>query len=127
MVDSISRVVFLAADGTFWPGGMAERRCHMIENSREKILFAATKIAQAHGYNGLNFRDLAEDVGIKAASIYYYFPGKADLAAAVAKRYWENAAAALETLLAESPDPAVALRRYPETFAGRLRMTIVCA
>jgi len=92
----------------------------MIENSREKILFAATKIAQAHGYNGLNFRDLAEDVGIKAASIYYYFPGKADLATAVAKRYWENAAAALETLLAESPDSASALRRYPETFRWAL-------
>jgi len=92
----------------------------MIENSREKILFAATKIAQAHGYNGLNFRDLAEDVGIKAASIYYYFPGKADLAAAVAKRYWENAAAALETLLTESSDPASALRRYPETFRWAL-------
>jgi TetR/AcrR family transcriptional repressor of nem operon len=92
----------------------------MIENSREKILFAATKIAQAHGYNGLNFRDLAEDVGIKAASIYYYFPGKADLAAAVAKRYWENAAAALETLLAESSAPARALRRYPETFRWAL-------
>jgi TetR/AcrR family transcriptional regulator, transcriptional repressor for nem operon len=92
----------------------------MIENSREKILFAATKIAQAHGYHGLNFRDLAEDVGIKAASIYYYFPSKADLAAAVARRYWENAAAALATLLTESSDPAGALRRYPETFRWAL-------
>jgi TetR/AcrR family transcriptional regulator, transcriptional repressor for nem operon len=92
----------------------------MTENSREKILIAATKIAQARGYNGLNFRDLAEDVGIKAASIYYYFPSKADLAAAVAKRYWENAAAALETLLAESSDPTAALRRYPETFRWAL-------
>ena len=92
----------------------------MTENSREKILFAATKIAQAHGYNGLNFRDLAEDVGIKAASIYYYFPSKADLAAAVAKRYWANAATALETLLTESRDPASALRRYPETFRWAL-------
>ncbi len=92
----------------------------MIENSREKILSTATRIAQAHGYNGLNFRDLAEDVGIKAASIYYYFPGKADLAAAVAKRYWENAAVALETLLTESSDPISALHRYPETFRWAL-------
>jgi TetR/AcrR family transcriptional repressor of nem operon len=92
----------------------------LIENSREKILIAGTMIAQAHGYNGLNFRDLAEEVGIKAASIYYYFPSKADLAAAVAKRYWENAAAALETLLAESSGPAGALRRYPETFRWAL-------
>jgi len=91
-----------------------------MENSREKILSAATKIAQAHGYNGLNFRDLAEEVGIKAASIYYYFPSKSELAAAVAKRYWENAANGLETLLAESSDPASALRRYPETFRWAL-------
>jgi TetR/AcrR family transcriptional regulator, transcriptional repressor for nem operon len=92
----------------------------MTQNSREKILIAATKIAQAHGYNGLNFRDLAEDVGIKAASIYYYFPSKSDLAAAVAKRYWENAATALETLLVGSSDPVNALRRYPETFRWAL-------
>jgi TetR/AcrR family transcriptional repressor of nem operon len=59
-------------------------------------------------------------VGIKAASIYYYFPSKADLAAAVAKRYWENAAVALETLVAGSSGPAGALRRYPETFRWAL-------
>ncbi len=47
-------------------------------------------------------------------------PSQADLASAVAKRYWENAAAALETLLAESSDPASALRRYPETFRWAL-------
>ena len=38
----------------------------------------------------------------------------------MAKRYWENAAAALETLLAQSSDPVNALRRYPETFRRAL-------
>ena len=85
-------------------------------NSREKILAAARRTAQAHGYNGLNFRDLAEVVGIRAASIYHHFPSKSDLAMAIAKRYWEDAAAALDKLLAESADPVSALRRYPETF-----------
>ena len=88
----------------------------MSANSREDILAAAKRVAQAHGYSGLNFRDLAEEVGIKAASIYYYFPSKADLAAAVARRYWEDSAAALEGLLNESADPIRALRRYPEIF-----------
>ncbi|WP_394781871.1 TetR/AcrR family transcriptional regulator, partial [Undibacterium sp.] len=54
-------------------------------NSSEKILAAARKIAQAHGYGGLSVRDLAEDVGIKAASIYHHFPSKAELGAAVAR------------------------------------------
>jgi TetR/AcrR family transcriptional repressor of nem operon len=89
-------------------------------NSRERILAAATTMAQAHGYGGLNFRGLADAVGIKAASIYHHFESKADLAAAVARRYWENSAAALDALLAESADPIECLRRYPETFRKAL-------
>jgi TetR/AcrR family transcriptional regulator, transcriptional repressor for nem operon len=94
--------------------------CVMSANAREDILAAAKLVAQAHGYAGLNFRDLAEQVGIKAASIYYYFPSKAELATAVAKRYWEDAAAYLESLLQNSPKPLDALRRYPETFRWAL-------
>jgi len=76
----------------------------------------ATKIAQAHGYGGLNLRALADEVGIKAASLYHHFPSKADLAAAVARRYWEDAAQGLETISANTPDPAERLRRFPGTF-----------
>jgi TetR/AcrR family transcriptional repressor of nem operon len=89
-------------------------------NSKERILAAATRIAQAHGYSGLNVRDLAEDVGIKAASIYHHFASKADLGAAVARRYWEDSAAALDALLAEYPDPGHCLRQYPNTFRKAL-------
>ena len=92
----------------------------MSANAREDILAAAKLVAQAHGYAGLNFRDLAEQVGIKAASVYYHFPSKADLAAAVAKRYWEDSATYLESLLKNSPGPREALRRYPETFRWAL-------
>jgi TetR/AcrR family transcriptional repressor of nem operon len=90
------------------------------QNSKEDILAAAKRVAQAHGYAGLNFRDLAEKVGIKAASIYYHFPSKAELATAVAKRYWEDAEVSLDKLLKESPKPTAALRRYPETFRWAL-------
>jgi TetR/AcrR family transcriptional repressor of nem operon len=92
----------------------------MTANAREDILVAAKLAAQAHGYAGLNFRDLAKQVGVKAASIYYYFPSKAALAAAVAKRYWEDSAAYLESLLQNSSKPLEALRRYPETFRWAL-------
>jgi TetR/AcrR family transcriptional repressor of nem operon len=89
-------------------------------NSREAILAVARSAAQAHGYSGLNFRDLAESVGIKSASIYYHFPSKADLGAAVAKRYWEDTAAALEAMLAETSDPLRCLHQYPEIFRKSL-------
>jgi TetR/AcrR family transcriptional repressor of nem operon len=92
----------------------------MSSSAKEAILAAARLAAQAHGYNGLNFRDLAAEVGIKAASIYYHFPSKADLGVAVARRYWEDTASGLESMLAETPDPLRCLRRYPEVFRKAL-------
>lgn len=92
----------------------------MSSSSREAILAVARKTAQAHGYSGLNFRDLADEVGIKAASIHYHFPSKADLGAAVAKRYWEDTAAVLESMLTENADPLRCLRRYPGIFRQSL-------
>lgn len=89
-------------------------------NSRDRILAAATSIAQAHGYGGLNLRTLAQEVGIKAASLYHHFPSKADLATAVAKRYWEDAAAGLEAISSKTPDPADRLRKFPGTFRKAL-------
>ncbi|GBR11163.1 TetR/AcrR family transcriptional regulator [Acetobacter oeni] len=89
-------------------------------SSKEAILAAARRAAQAHGYGGLNFRDLAEEVGIRAASIYYHFPSKADLGAAVAKRYREDTAARLEAIQAETADPLLCLHRYPEIFRQSL-------
>jgi TetR/AcrR family transcriptional repressor of nem operon len=93
----------------------------MNTNSKEEaILMAAKRTAMAHGYAGLNFRDLAVEVGIKAPTIYHYFPTKSALGAAVAKRYWQDIAVALDEISAASPDPVSALRRYPEIFRNSL-------
>jgi TetR/AcrR family transcriptional repressor of nem operon len=92
----------------------------MRTNAREAILAAARRTAQARGYGGLNFRDLAEEVGIKAASIHYYFPTKADLGSAVARRYWEDTAAHLDALSAGDASPLDCLRAYPAVFRKAL-------
>jgi TetR/AcrR family transcriptional repressor of nem operon len=92
----------------------------MSMDTKETILSAARAAAQAHGYGGLNFRDLAAQVGIKAASLHYHFPTKADLGAAVAKRYWQDTAAALEAMRGEMPNAGDCLRRYPSIFRRSL-------
>ena len=92
----------------------------MSESAREAILEAARRTAQAHGYGGLNFREIGAEVGIKAASIYHHFPSKADLGAAVAKRYWESTAAELEALSTTTGDPVTALAAYPGLFRRSL-------
>jgi len=83
---------------------------------REAILVAAREAAMAYGYGGINFRDLAEAVGIKAASINYYFANKAILGEAVARRYWEDIARDLEAISTNAHSPMEALRRYPSIF-----------
>jgi TetR/AcrR family transcriptional repressor of nem operon len=88
----------------------------MAGNAREAILAAGRLSAQAHGYGGLNMRELASDVGIKAASIYHHFPSKADLAAAIAERYWQDTKTWLEEVADKQGDAKEGLRKYPETF-----------
>lgn len=92
----------------------------MTTNSKEAILAAAKQSAQAHGYGGLNFRDLADEVGIRAASIYHHFPSKADLGAAVARRYWEDTERELDRLSAEASTALSALGQYPQIFRRSL-------
>lgn len=92
----------------------------MSNNSKEAVLASAKRTAMAHGYNGLNFREIAADIGIKAPSIYHHFPTKADLGAAVARRYWEDTVGQLEAISEGSSDALDALRRYPEIFRESL-------
>lgn len=99
---------------------MAKQTGDAKSNAREDILEAARKAAQSRGYAGLNFRELADAVGIKHASLYYHFASKADLGVAVAKRYWEETAKTLDAMLDEAGDPVAALRNYPNIFRKSL-------
>ncbi|VEF11024.1 TetR family transcriptional regulator [Pseudomonas fluorescens] len=92
----------------------------MSKNAREAILEAAKTAAQTHGYNGINFRSIGEVVGIKNASIYYHFPSKAELGAAVAERYWQDAAKILDNIRAANPEPKRCLELYPSIFRSSL-------
>ena len=67
----------------------------MTDTVRDRILDAAEARARARGYNGFSFRDLAQDVGIKSASIHYHFPTKANLAEALVRRYADRIRARL--------------------------------
>ena len=93
----------------------------MSSSSKEAILSAARRTAQAHGYGGLNFRALADEVGIKAASLYHHFPSKADLGVAVAKRYWQDTEAHLQAMSAKTPDSLACLRLYTDLFRTALQ------
>lgn len=52
-----------------------------------KILDVAEQLTQTVGYNAFSYHDIAAKVGIKTASIHYYFPTKADLGKAMIKKH----------------------------------------
>ncbi len=77
--------------------------------TRERVLDAAQLLLQTESYDGFSFRDVAEAVGIRKASVYHHFESKEALAAAVADRAaerfrdwasWQTARPPLERLAA---------------------------
>src|SRR5260221_14652793 len=91
-----------------------------VTDTRQMIMSAARLMVQTRGFNGLSFRELAKEVGIKSASVHYHFPTKGDLGAALARRYTEDGAAYLAELLATPNDATWCMDRYTEIFRSAL-------
>ncbi|WP_158966109.1 TetR/AcrR family transcriptional regulator [Paraglaciecola sp. L3A3] len=62
---------------------------------KEALLKAAEFKVRLGGYSNFSFRELANEVGMKSASVHYHFPTKADLGAELAHQYTDNFLAAL--------------------------------
>jgi TetR/AcrR family transcriptional regulator, transcriptional repressor for nem operon len=87
----------------------------------EEILDLAEHYVRTVGYNGFSFRDLAEDAGIKSASVHYHFPTKERLAAAVARRYSERFFAALGLAGDTLKSPVAQMSTFVDLFRRALR------
>ena len=48
-------------------------------STKEKILEKALTLFAENGYNGTSMEQIAQDVGIKAPSLYKHFKGKEDI------------------------------------------------
>ncbi|MEO9944560.1 MAG: TetR/AcrR family transcriptional regulator [Paraglaciecola sp.] len=64
-------------------------------SKKEELLKIAEDKVRAGGYSNFSFRELANEVGIKSASVHYHFPTKADLGAELAHQYTDAFMAAL--------------------------------
>lgn len=95
-----------------------------------EILDRAEHYIRSVGYSGFSFRDIAEDTGIKSASVHYHFPTKEQLALAVARRYSERFFAALGRPGDLTASPKVQIDVFVEVFRGALkndgRMCLFC-
>lgn len=89
--------------------------------TRDQILDCAQGLIQTRGYNGFSFRDIANDIGIKSSSIHYYYPGKTDLAVAVASKYRSNFTVITRELLENEKTTLAKLEAYADLFVATLK------
>lgn len=59
----------------------------MTNTRADEILDFAEREMRKNGFDAVSFRDIANAVGIKSASVHYHFPTKADLSSGVTARY----------------------------------------
>ena len=89
-------------------------------SKKEALLKAAEGRVRLGGYDNFSFRELANEVGIKSASVHYHFPTKADLGAELAHQYTNAFLAALgdpALIKAKGEDP---INTYTSLFHNAL-------
>ena len=91
----------------------------MDNETRDRILDVAQELAQQRGFSAFSYRDVAEQVGIRAPSIHYYFPSKDDLGVALIERYRQNFGKQRSAL-----DKLASARARLEKYAQLFRATV---
>lgn len=89
----------------------------MSSDKKEAILDFAEREIRKGGFDAVSFRDIANAVGIKSASVHYHFPTKADLGQAVVQRYAQRF---IETLDGKAEDKDNARERIESLADGYL-------
>lgn len=86
----------------------------------DRLMDAAESGMRLKGYHAVSFRDLADDLGIKSASVHYYFRQKEDLGVALVERYQDRFFSNLEKRAAKSKTPEDYLKAYCKTYKQAL-------
>ncbi|MEO1553313.1 MAG: TetR/AcrR family transcriptional regulator [Pseudomonadota bacterium] len=84
------------------------------------LLKSAERAVRQRGYDGFSYADLADEIGIRKASIHYHFPRKANLGLAVVERYSARFFEALSDITEADGSAAAQLRSYIQIYRDAL-------
>lgn len=97
-------------------------------STRDAIIELAQASIAERGYASFSFRELADALGIKSASVHYHFPTKSDLGVAVASQYRAMFAKFLTTLDSKTLAPQQNIKEFVQVYRqearNSLRMTV---
>ena len=93
---------------------------------RDQILASAQRLTQERGFNGFSYADIADEVGIRKASLHHHFPSKTDLGLALVSAYsgdLDQGLRNIEDLKAKADDR---LRAYVSLYRRALDADRMC-
>jgi AcrR family transcriptional regulator len=91
-----------------------------VKDSTQRILDVAEALFMDRGYSAITLRDIADELGIKQASLYYHFPaGKEQIFVAMAERLFGRHREGLEAALADAGDLRTQLRAVANWFSSQ--------
>lgn len=93
----------------------------MMSEMAERLMDAAESSMRSRGYHAVSFRELADELGIKSASVHYYFPQKEDLGLALVTRYFERFFIELSKNAARAKTPHEKLTAFCNTYRASLK------
>ena len=86
----------------------------IIQDAKEKLLTAATRLFAEKGFAGVSIRQLAEAAGVNSAMISYYYGGKEGLYEAVLTTQYERLLTKFEAVAALEAPVKEKIRQYAE-------------
>jgi TetR/AcrR family transcriptional repressor of nem operon len=92
------------------------------DTTAERILDNAQRLIQTRGYNAFSYADISTEVGIRKASIHYYFPHKSDLGREIVSRYREFVRRKVSWIDQDENAVGAKLQRFAEIFRDMLRV-----
>jgi len=91
-----------------------------------QILDLAQELCQSRGFNAFSYKDIAERLKIKTASIHYHYPTKSDLGEALIERYRNEFNQALAEIRSKTSDPKKQLQQFGALIADLQKGKKIC-
>src|SRR6476646_1582401 len=82
--------------------------------TRQRILDSAQRLTQTRSFHGFSFQDIADEVGVRKASLYHHFDSKDAVAVAMLQRAADWVRGELKK--AEEREPRERLEAYFDVF-----------
>ncbi len=95
-------------------------------DTKEQILASAQRLVQQRGFNGFSYADVADEVGIRKASLHHHFASKADLGVALVEAYATQFDLALVAIADSGAGALDKLKAYVALYRATLEADRMC-